>query len=286
MIEQAPLLDHGALRDARGARRVDHVGQTHGRRPDRRGRLPRPRCGLSEFGEAQDLRAHAGRDVTDRRFKQRGGTWPGQDQPRAAVGNDLGESGGGKRWVQGQKRSPCALHRDHPSQQVDAALGEQDDDYIAADAVIGEPVGDDRAPTRELAVTEPNPPGGHCRGVRRPLCLLGKSIEKSAWSVKSGLGAVPIDEQAPAFFRRQQRQPRDPLLGISDDCFQQCLQMRRHSLNCGSIEEIGAVLEPATQTLIRVEQLEHQVDARDAGVDIHKVRGQALQGRGLRRRTL
>ena len=57
--------------------------------------------------------------------------------------------------------------------------------------------------------------------------------------------------------------------------------MRRHSLNRGSIEEIGAVLEPATQTLIRVEQLEHQVDARDAGVDIHKVRGQALQGTGI-----
>ena len=112
-----------------------------------------------------------------------------------------------------QKRSPCALHRDHPSQQVDAALGEQDDNYVAADAVLGEPVGDDRAPTRELAVTEPNPAGGHCRGVRRPLCLLGKSIEKSAWSVKSGLGAVPIDEQASAFFRRQQRQPRIRCLG-------------------------------------------------------------------------
>ena len=41
VVEQAPLLDHGALWDARGARRVDHVGQARGRWSNRGGAVLR-----------------------------------------------------------------------------------------------------------------------------------------------------------------------------------------------------------------------------------------------------
>ena len=106
----------------------------------------------------------------------------------------------------GKKRPAGPLHRDHRRQEVDAALCEQDDHHVGADALPGEPVGDGRAPTRELPVTEPNLAGRDCHGVRRALGLLGEPFGESAEAAEIGLGAVPIDKDTPAFPRRQQRQ--------------------------------------------------------------------------------
>ena len=113
----------------------------------------------------------------------------------------------------------------------------------------------------------------------RSACLANRS-EKVPRRPKLALGVVPIDQDPPALRRRQQRQPRDPLLGIGDDCLQQRLQMRRHSRNRGGLKEIGAVLEPATQTLVRVDKLERQIEPRDTGVHVHEVRGQSRKRRG------
>ena len=111
MIEQAPLLDHGAFRDARGARRIDDVGQSRGRRPHRRGSGPGRRAG--EFGESEHFRACSGRHPEERLAERRGAALPGEHKRRAAVLDDLGQPG--RRDLRGQRKKSSAgsLHGNH-----------------------------------------------------------------------------------------------------------------------------------------------------------------------------
>ena len=62
--------------------------------------------------------------------------------------------------------------------------------------------------------------------------------------------------------------------------------MRCHSLDRTSLKEFGAVLEPATQTPILIDEFEQQVGPRDTRVRIDRAEGQSMEGRADRRSLL
>ena len=104
----------------------------------------------------------------------------GKYNARAAVLDDLCQPGGGHRRIEGKKCTSRPLHRDHCSQEVNAAFGKQDNHFITPDVLEAEPTGNGGGAACELKVTEPNLPDGHRHGVGGALDLPVKAFGESA----------------------------------------------------------------------------------------------------------
>ena len=154
------------------------------------------RHGPSQFVEAQDLRALFAPATPD----SAASSAAVQPVPASTSGAPLcwmiwASLAAGSVGSRGKKCTAGLLHRDHCSQEVDAAFGEQDNHFIAADALAASRPAMAEPRLRELAVTEPNPPGRHRHGVGGALDLPGEPFGESAEAGETGLGLIPIDRR-------------------------------------------------------------------------------------------
>ena len=133
------------------------------------------------------------------------------------MSDDLCQPCGGHRQIERKKCASRPLHRYHCSQEVNAAFGKQDNHFITADVLAAEPAGNGGGSACEVTVTEPNPPGRHRHGVGGALDLRVEAFGESAERVQPNLGPIPIHDDLLPFRHRQERQTRDPLLGIFDN---------------------------------------------------------------------
>ena len=152
-----------------------------------------------------------------RRLQSRRAVLRGQYDACAAVLDDLCQPCGGHRRVQGKKCSSRPLHRDHCSQEVNAAFGEQDNHFIAADVLTAKPTSNGGSPACELTVTEPNRSGGHRHGVGGTFDLPVKVFGESAEWRQTVSALIPILDDLLPLRYRQKRQTRDPLIWICDN---------------------------------------------------------------------
>ena len=101
-----------------------------------------------------------------------------------------------------------------------------------------------------------------------------------------GRGLVPFDQDLRALRRVHERQGREAPVGVIGDALEQHVKMSQHPGHRRVLEEVGAVLDGAEQTLVDLRRLHSQVELRRAGVDVELLHRQAGQLERLPRGVL
>ena len=97
---------------------------------------------------------------------------------------------------------------------------------------------------------------------------------------------VPRYHQALLFIHGQQRQAREGGLGMRHDALQQGLEMSAHPGHGCRIKQVGAVLQPASQALRCLGEVEPYIEVGCLWVHLKGVPAQPRQCRGLPRGIL
>jgi hypothetical protein len=225
--------------------------------------------GFPDGVEADDL-TRAGRRALEEPLD-------GQQNRRAAILQHEGES---RRWVRGVHRNvgPAGFQdAQKPHDRVDRALDAETDRDAAPDSsraeVGGEPVG----PRVQLGIGDLLISVEQGDGARGPGRLRLEELMDAAIARVIGRGVVPLNQESAALRVTHEREGREAPSRVRGDTLEQSLEVSEHATHGGVLEEVGAVLEAAEESLVGLGHFDGQVELRGATVDVQLVKPQAGQ---------
>ncbi|MCY1497788.1 hypothetical protein D9M68_317610 [compost metagenome] len=223
----------GALRVAGGAGGVDDVGEVA--RRHRRFRVG----GAEGFqGVAVLVQAEAGDAFRQRQFGQQVAL--GQQQPDAAVVEQVGQALAGVFRVEGHIGAAGLEHGQQPHHQLDGTLAGHAHQALRAHTLAAQLVRQAVGAGVELGVGEALAAEGQGRGVRLGGGMGLEQLVNRRVAVVLG-GGVPALHLPGQLIGIQQRQLAHRLLRVGDDAAQQVQPVAHHALGGGALEQVGGV---------------------------------------------
>jgi hypothetical protein len=239
---RALVLDRHALRDARAPGGVDQVRQAPRHASARRavGAL------RSDLGRRA---VHAHHRHAVRNGKRRAQRLLRQQRHHAGVGEGEREPLGGIGRIERDVRAPRLQHGEEGDDHLQPALQAHAHPRLAphaqADEVVRQPV----RPLVQLGVRQLRflDDHGHRSGRARRLRL--EELVDAPVGRILGLRPVPLLQHERALRLAEQVQPREPHVRLRGDLLQHPLQVPHHALDGVRLEQVGAVVQFATQAL-------------------------------------
>jgi hypothetical protein len=247
------VADHDPLGPSGGPGGVDQVRQVLRPRPPARRPPPRPAAAGDGVGL---LRAEHRGPGRDQRLQARAQVRLRQQHRHRGVLQQQGQALGRVGGVERQVGAAGVQHPEQRDHQLGAALHADPHRHLGPDAQRAQPLGERPRAGLQLRVVEPALALDDGRGVRGAGGLRRDELV-DAGAVRDGrIGAVPLRQQAPALGRGEQRQRGEAGVGVGDDPLQQHLEVGGQPLHRCRLEQLGAVLDPASRAPARSPSVE------------------------------
>ena len=274
------MLDDHPFGPAGRTRRVDHVGRVRGGHAAS-GRLRSvPGDGVPVRVEA-DHTGQARRQALGEPLARQQDACPSilehEGQPFSRIA--------GIQWKIGSARLQDAQNADH---QIDGSFHADADDPLRTHSQSLQVAREKVRPAVQLPVGPLLAPAlqGHAIGGLSRLPL--ETLVDAPHRPRRAAGFAPPGEQSPRLLRTQDVQLRDGSRRVGDDRLKHGLELRDHPNDPIAVEQVGVVLQPSLQAIVRARHEQREVELREPVAEVdrldHEIRkGGPVAGEALQR---